>query len=217
MSVNAPTDTRTVILDAAEELFASRGYSATTVKQIGKVAGVNSALLYYYFADKDTLYREVLGRLMTGLMTEGGKALDSATAPEDAIRALLHAQGKALSSRPTFARLIARELVDHEGSHATQLIAQLAAGVFTRLCDMIREGQRTGIFRAELDPKFAAISCISQIVYFHIARPAVRILLGQDGKGAGADRASAYAAHAASFAIAALTTPDAGSTSRRAK
>lgn len=207
-------DTRTVILDAAEQLFARRGYAATTVKQIGKAAHVNSALLYYYFADKETLYREVLGRLLSGLMIEGGKALDSATEPADAIRALVHAQGRMLASRPAFPRIIARELVDHEGSHATQLIAQVAASVFKRLCDMIREGQLAGIFRPELDPKFAAISTISQIVYFHIARPAVGILLGQDATDPRGDTASEYATHAANFAIAALTAPDAARTSR---
>ena len=52
-----PTDTRIAILDAAEELFALHGFTATTIKQIGATADVNSALLYYYFADKETLYR----------------------------------------------------------------------------------------------------------------------------------------------------------------
>jgi AcrR family transcriptional regulator len=52
-----PPDTRHLILDAAERLFAAQGFPRTTIKQIGQAAGVNSALLYYYFGDKDRLYR----------------------------------------------------------------------------------------------------------------------------------------------------------------
>jgi TetR/AcrR family transcriptional regulator len=200
-------DSRNAILDAAERLFSVRGFAATTVKQIGAAAGVNSALLYYYFADKETLYREVLGRLLTGLITSGAKAFDDAQSPEDAIRSLVRVQATVLASSPFVPRLIARELVDNDASHATQHIAKLAAEVFTRLCEMIREGQRAGIFRSELDPQFAAISTIAQVVYFHIARPAVGIILGHGVAGPPPETARAFALHAADFAIAALSVP----------
>lgn len=54
------TASRDQILDAAEWLFAEQGYARTTIKQIGRAAGVNSALLYYYFTDKEELYQEAL-------------------------------------------------------------------------------------------------------------------------------------------------------------
>jgi TetR/AcrR family transcriptional regulator len=205
VAVPQPPDTRTAILDAAERLFSQRGFAATTIKQIGAEAGVNAALLYYYFADKETLYREVLGRLLSGLITAGGKAFDEAHSPEEAIRSLIRVQAGVLGSTPFVPRLIARELVDNEASHATQHIARLAAELFTRLCEMIRDGQRAGIFRDDLDPAFAAISTISQVVYFHIARPAVGIILGHGASGPPPEAARAFALHAADFAISALS------------
>ena len=48
-------ESKEIILDAAEALFASRGFDATTIKQIGTRAKVNPALLYYYFGDKKAL------------------------------------------------------------------------------------------------------------------------------------------------------------------
>jgi TetR/AcrR family transcriptional regulator len=202
-----PTDTRIAILDAAEELFALHGFTATTIKQIGATADVNSALLSYYFADKETLYREVLGRLLTRLIVAGEKAFDEAHSPQEAIGNLVRAQAATLASSPFVARLIARELVDHDASHATRHIAKLAAEVFTRLCEMIRQGQRAGIFRDDLDPQFAAISTISQLVYFHIARPAVGIILGHGAAGPPPETTAAFARHAAAFALAALDAP----------
>jgi AcrR family transcriptional regulator len=205
--VTADSDSRTAILDAAEKLFSTQGYAATTIKHIATEAGVNSALLYYYFADKLTLYREIVKRLLETLSTSGARVFEEAGSPAEAIRGLVGVQGELMASRPFAPRLIARELVDHEAGHASEHIAKLAAGVFAKLCDAIREGQRSGIFRDDLDPRFAAISTISQVVYFHIARPAVGIVLGYGPGGPPPDVARTFAAHAADYALAALTAP----------
>jgi TetR/AcrR family transcriptional regulator len=206
-SVNTTSASRSAILDAAERLFAAQGFAATTIKQIGGDAGVNSALLYYYFADKETLYREVLSRLIGGLIDAGGRAFEQSSPPADAIRALVRAQAGFLASRPHAARLIARELVDHEAAHASEQLTRVAASIFSRLCDTISEGQRTGAFRSDLDPQFAAISTVAQVVYFHIARPAVGILLGHGRGRVSAETARAYGEHAADFALDALLAP----------
>ena len=66
------TDARTAILDAAEQLFAELGFSATTIKRIGEKSGQNTALIYYYFDNKATLYRHVLNRILEELAGEGG-------------------------------------------------------------------------------------------------------------------------------------------------
>jgi AcrR family transcriptional regulator len=48
------------ILNAAESMFATKGYDAATIGEIGKLAGVNSALLYYYFANKEAILRQMM-------------------------------------------------------------------------------------------------------------------------------------------------------------
>jgi TetR/AcrR family transcriptional regulator len=205
-TAHAPdSQSRAAILDAAQRLFAAQGFPATTIKQIGAEAGVNSALLYYYFADKETLYRAVLHRIIGAFVGTGLRAFDASDSPVDAIRAVVTAQTEFMTARPEVPRLIARELVDHEAAHATEDFTHLAANLFSRLCETIRDGQRAGIFRDDLDPQFAAISTVAQVVYFHIARPAVGILLGLGRGGVPAATARAFGAHAADFAIAALS------------
>src|SRR5262245_13261521 len=52
-------DTRQQLLDAAEEVFAEKGYDGATVREILKRAGLgNTAAVNYYFGDKDRLYIE---------------------------------------------------------------------------------------------------------------------------------------------------------------
>ncbi len=202
--MNADAPAREAILDAAERLFARQGFAATTIKQIGAEAGVNPALLYYYFGDKEALYREMLRRVFHGFAAAAAGALAGASSPEEGIRTLVQVQVEVLALQPNLPRLLARELVDHEAEHAEEQIAEVATTLFTRLCDLIREGQRTGVFRAELDPRFAAISTIAQVVYLHIARPAVGILLGHGPQGPPLDTVRAFGRHAADFALAAL-------------
>ncbi|HOW96749.1 MAG TPA: TetR family transcriptional regulator [Kiritimatiellia bacterium] len=52
------------ILEAAIRVFAERGLKGATIRGVGRAAGVNSALLYYYFADKNALFVEAVSRVL---------------------------------------------------------------------------------------------------------------------------------------------------------
>ncbi len=206
---------RDQILDAAEQLFARQGYAATTIKQIGTAAGVNSALLYYYFGDKGTLYEEVLRRLITHLAAAAGERLGASGGPADGVRAFVAAQVEVMSANPSLPKLLVREMVDHDAEHAQRFIVETIAVVFRRLCDTIRDGQRAGIFRREVRPEFAAISIVSQVVYLFVARPAAALLLGHRDRALPQATVREFAEHAATFALAALAAPDARGRARR--
>lgn len=85
-------DTRTKLLDAAGQVFAESGFQTATVREICARAGVNIALVNYYFGDKLELYTEVL-RHSVGASGQGiiKKAIGSTARPEQAFRELIHA------------------------------------------------------------------------------------------------------------------------------
>ena len=56
----SPPGARQRLLDAAAELFNSRGYAATTVREIVKAAGVTKPVLYYYFRNKEGIFLELM-------------------------------------------------------------------------------------------------------------------------------------------------------------
>jgi TetR/AcrR family transcriptional regulator len=200
----ADSPSKDQILDAAERLFAQQGFSRTTIKQIGKAARVNSALLYYYFGDKERLYRAVLERLVTRLISHTLGRLGANAPPPLKIRGFIEAQVETFMANPQLPKLFMREMLDHDAAHAVEQIQHLAATSFKGLCDTIEEGQRQGNFRSDIDPKFAAISTVGQVAYFFVARPAVRILLGAGKEGPSPATIQAFARHAADFALAAL-------------
>ena len=199
-----PTSSQDSILDAAEQLFARQGFTATTIKQIGKEAAVNPALLYYYYDSKETLYRAMLQRILGQLLARGVDAIERASSHADRIRAFVRAQARLLGEHPHFPQLLVRELVDHHAAHAEQAITNTAAGAFRRLCEVIEAGQRDGAFRKSLDPRYTAISIIAQVAYFAIARPAVGLLLGHGTSGPPRAVSDEFYAHAEEFALAAL-------------
>jgi AcrR family transcriptional regulator len=211
------TATRDQILDAAERLFAEQGFARTTIKQIGREAAVNSALLYYYFAHKEELYQEVLQRLIGNLVRRTSGGLDRPGPPASRLRAMVEAQAEVIASNPRFPRLLVRELAESDAAHAVGQIHLIAATTFRRLCELVREGQAAGVFRRGLDPRFAAISIVSQVAYFAIARPAIRILLDTGPKGPSPETLRRFARHAADFALAALAMPPAVTRRPRAR
>jgi len=196
--------TASAILDAAERLFARKGFDATRVKQIGVAAEVNPALIYYYFSDKRGLHQAVIDRFGRELVGRATAALAAAGSPEDVVRAVVATQSAMLSGHPDRARIIGRELIDHDAEHAAELISSLARNVFSRLRAAIAQAQADGTFSSEYDPSYAALSTISQVIYFHLARPIVQALLRERGT-IGRDEETAFAAHAAGFALGALS------------
>ena len=61
-------DKRTLILSAAEQLFSEKGFEGTTVRDIAHMAGVNLAMISYYFGSKEKLF-EALVEYRSGYTT----------------------------------------------------------------------------------------------------------------------------------------------------
>lgn len=198
-----PPDTKNSILDAAEARFAAKGFDAATIKQIAADAKVNSALLYYYFADKEALYAAVVLRLITQVAAEMSGVLAAAGSPPQAVEAFAVNHSAMLNRNAHLRKIVARELIDYDAQHAQEAIRHLAATTFARLQATIAAGQQAGLFRGDMDPRFVAISLVSQTTYFHVARPAVELLLN-DGKPLAPATVEAFARHAGAFTLAAL-------------
>ena len=196
------------ILDASERLFATRGFSATTIKMIAAESNQNSALIYYYYDSKATLYRHVLERVVGRIASEASSRIGAHSSPESVVSAVVESQVAVLAANPHLPVLLARELIDWKAAHAEPAIRSLSAGLFERLRVAIETGQKLGQFSPSVNPRFAAISVVAQVGYLVLASPIAGILLGRGPEGPTADDVRAFGRHAAAFALAALRTHD---------
>ncbi|MGZ4692222.1 MAG: TetR/AcrR family transcriptional regulator [Acidimicrobiales bacterium] len=71
------SDTRTALLDAAERLMLDEGYAAVTSRRVAGEAGLNNALVYYYFGTMDELFLAVFRRRAEWMLERQAEALSS--------------------------------------------------------------------------------------------------------------------------------------------
>lgn len=104
---------REVILDAAEHLFAEKGYEETSLSDVGKRAGVSRATPGYFFGSKAELHRAVLERCFADVrraVREGkARALASGQTPDVILAGAVADYSDFVAARPNFVRLIERE------------------------------------------------------------------------------------------------------------
>ena len=141
-SVKPPHETRTRILDAAEELFMQHGFGGTSMRQLTAKAGVNLAAVNYHFGSKDALieavFRRRLDPMNAGRIAELDrleKAAAGALSPEAIIRAFVGASLRMIEDAKcggrNFIRLLGRTYTDpHKQIRA--LIGQLYAPTMER-------------------------------------------------------------------------------------
>jgi AcrR family transcriptional regulator len=84
-------DMRESLLDLATKLFAERGYIGASLRDLAEVAGVTAAAVYYHFAKKEDLLREIVSRGLDQLSEQVVSALAGGGSPEERLEALVRA------------------------------------------------------------------------------------------------------------------------------
>src|SRR5229473_7837798 len=175
-----PEKTRAAILQAALEEFAHEGPSGARTDEIARRAGVNKALLYYYFKDKEGLYAAALEHVFSGLIARVSSVLDRTDLPPRE-RLLLYAQTHFdyIAGSPAYHRVVQREFM----RSASRTLSPLASRIFdkhgrpfySKLIKLIEEGGESGDFR-KIDPRQALTSILGTIVFYFISIPALRVM-----------------------------------------
>jgi AcrR family transcriptional regulator len=135
-AVKPPHETRTRILDAAEELFMQHGFEGTSMRSLTAKAGVNLAAVNYHFGSKDALIEAVFRRRLDPMNAARLAALDELEAggrppaPELIIRAFIRESLRMIEDGKgggrNFIRLLGRTYTE-PSKPIRQLIGQLYA------------------------------------------------------------------------------------------
>ncbi len=142
-------ETRGRILDAALSEFAANGLAGARTEQIAQAAGVNKALLYYYFESKEKLYSAAL-EMVSARVRDRSMAvfLREASPGERVLRAALEHFDRILTQRE-FQTLMQHEMMRlHKGEEGEILI--LVKRIFAPLHAMFQSLVREGIATGEL-------------------------------------------------------------------
>src|SRR5215470_3371981 len=165
---------RAAILAAAERVFAQAGLAGARTEVIAAEAGVNKALLFYYFKSKEKLYHAILEE---HLKTFNQKALALLAGRDSARKILLEyvtLQFDFISARHRHASLF-QQFLGAGGKSSDNLVRKYIVPRSQAVERLLKRGMRNGEFR-RLDPFHAAVSIGALVVFYFSAAPVLRVL-----------------------------------------
>ena len=175
-------DMREHILDAAEELFAQQGFAATPVREVAEKAGVNPAMIHYYFGSKRALLEQVMDRAMEPLATAIIRMRETEHAPPREIaRLLLHTLGE----HPSLPILVVREVMLPGGTMLDHFLENAAPRIGGAVPGLLAREQELGRISSRVDPNVSALIllalCLFPFIVRRVAEPGLQISYDEDG------------------------------------
>ena len=176
-----PAESRAAILKAAVREFAREGVAGARTDAIARAAGVNKALLYYYFKDKEALYQAVLDEVFTGVRAAINHALSQNLPPRKRLAAYVCAHFDYIASNPLYPRIVHAEFLraGRDPSRLQRVAQQYFQPIFVNLAALLNEGRKCGEFRP-VDPIHFIPSMISVIVFYFITAPIAKVMMGRN-------------------------------------
>lgn len=157
------------IIDTAVPLFAMKGYAGVSVRELAKEAGVNIALISYYFGGKEKLYSHILSSHFN-IIELALSNIQKELSPKDKIISF-QKQIIILSRKyPYLIRLAIGEITNPTICYNNIVKAGITKlNQFLKTC--IAEGIEAGDFRNDIDPAVVALSFISVINFYLLTWP----------------------------------------------
>lgn len=171
-------DTRQKILATALMEFTEYGVEGARVDRIARSAGVNKALIYYYFSSKQQLYEEALKAAFANVITSVHAVMTGGTDLEAVLQATAAQYLQVFLTRAEVPQLILRELANPESALVAQLANTIAeSGVPAKLVQFLRDGQADGSVRP-VDVRQAVVSFMTMQIGYFLMRPLINGVLG---------------------------------------
>jgi AcrR family transcriptional regulator len=173
--------TRADILKAARGEFCEMGFNGARVDAIAERAGANKRLLYHYFGNKEALYLAVLHDAYAEIR-QGERELSlSQVDPVEAIDRMVRFTFRHYLANPWFPRLLAVEnLQNARFLKQIKDIPALHSPLVALLRDIVDNGNKAGVFRADADPVQLYIS-IAGLGYFYVSNmQTLSVIFGRD-------------------------------------
>src|ERR1051325_4820809 len=161
-------EARANIIAAAEELFASRGFAGTSVRDITRRAGVTGAMLHYYFGNKDGLYQATLDHAVATIRSLISQSVEGPGPVRERLAQFIEAEATYILRHPNLARIVLRELLAG-GDNLVKAFQKYSVNNYALLRGIIQEGVRQKELRP-LDVELEPISLMGMIVIFQVFR-----------------------------------------------
>lgn len=173
------TETEVQIFEAALQLFSRKGKDGARMQEIADEAGINKAMLHYYFRSKDKLYYEVVAYVMRRFLASFGETLRDASTFADTLRLFIEAYIDFVAAHPHILRLLVMENLSGGsvmGTHIRTLMEVSELAPPRLFASRMAEAVARGEIRP-MDPFQTLLTTISGCVLPILVAPTFRAIL----------------------------------------
>jgi len=174
------TDKHVHILQVAEALFADKGFDGTSVRDIAGQAGVNLAMISYYFGSKEKLMAalvEYRSNYTRGLLEELNK--DESLTPWDKIDRLIDLYVDKILNNYKFHCIMTTHLPTIQSGEIKEMITDIKAKNYEEVKKIIQEGQKKKVFR-KIDIELSVGSIMGTLTHATLSKSLYCRLLNID-------------------------------------
>ena len=169
------------ILDAAENLFSRSGYEGSSVRDIAQEAGVNVAMISYYFGSKEKLMEAVFEHKSIKMRLKVENLLqDQTTAPLQKIFYLIDEYVDKFIEQTSFHMIMMREQLTDKHTPVSDMIIDLKKKNLELVKLLVLDGQKKGVFKKNIDVAMMMSTMIGTVSQTLLSQPFYRKINGME-------------------------------------
>ena len=174
-------ETQENILIAARAIFAQKGLAGARMQEIADTAGINKALLHYYYKSKEKLFEQIFEEALVKIMRPLSSFLSDDSELFQKIRNICQIYHKVLVEYPFLPNFVLNEVTTDPSRIFNIMSKEDVLEAKGKTMQQINEAVQSGKIRA-IDPQELILNIISLSVFPFVARPMAEELLFKDIK-----------------------------------
>jgi AcrR family transcriptional regulator len=147
MEGRKPPATRQCILEAAQRLFASRGYHGASIRDIAHACGLSNAALYYHFGSKQNLYFEVLGEYVAAVVRQLQMADTGEGTCRNRLTQVAQAYARIILESESVLQTLLRDVAQFDREEIARLLPDLGRQIPAVIAAILEDGVAAGEVR----------------------------------------------------------------------
>lgn len=183
MAEDNEKDTENIILEAATKVFMRKGFSGARTEDIASEAGINRALLHYYFRDKKTMFNIIFESMFREFFSGLIKIFNSDLELFDKLKAMIDHEIDTLVRHPDLPRFVIMEIAQQPDRlfQQGQKLGINPRQFLKNFEDQIEKEVRLGKIRS-ISGRHLLMNVMSLCIYPFVAKPIVKALMQLDEK-----------------------------------
>jgi AcrR family transcriptional regulator len=174
-----PEAARDDILDAAERLFAARGFDGVSTAAIATEAGVSQSQIHYHFDTKQKLWNKVFERRFADYFAAQSSLLDNPEIDDmQRMRDSITSYFRFCASNPDYMKLLGRAQLDEDKGAEGEEAEQMGEALMQKGSEVIVAAQEAGAIRDDVRPDFVIIGFLSLVAHWFMGG---RLFMGEAG------------------------------------